>query len=145
MGKSKGPSESKPLMVVRSWLTGSRAQRCVTLLLPLTSNSSTGFDGRIQPPSVKLVDRGPMQNLAYSPWTHPGTGPLPIGRIRKLAILAGRVGGFSWSLLTGCRFSTVGVVVGAAAAAAALGLWGHEGFGVSKVRLASHSLRRLHS
>jgi hypothetical protein len=92
-----------------------------------------------------------MQNLAYSLWTHPGTGPLPIGRIRKLAILAGRIRGFSWSLLTDCRFSTVGVVVGVGAAAAAdADCFGVEGpamvsSGASKVRLASHSLHWLHS
>lgn len=77
--------------VLVCWL---RAQRCVTLLRPLTSNSSTGFDGRIQPPSVKLVDRGPMQNLAYSLWTRPGAGPLPIGRIGGI----GDLGRLSWRI-----------------------------------------------
>jgi hypothetical protein len=57
-------------------------------LEPLTSNSSTRFDGRIQPPSARLVDRGPMQNLAYSLWTRPGPGPLPIGRIGESAIFS---------------------------------------------------------
>jgi hypothetical protein len=88
-----------------------------------------------------------MQNLAYSLWTHPGTGPLPIGRIRKLAILAGRIRGFSWSLLMDCRFSKVGVVVGVAAADAAdadaLGLKGPRWFLSEHRKCASHSFFTL--